>query len=447
MRSKLSSILVATTLAAATAGAQSLTLGDAVSTALDNSPRVSAAEARASAAATRLDGGKQRRMPKIGLSETYIYTNNPAEVFALSLNQGRFDLQEFFLSDPNDPDPLSTWTTRVDFELPIYTGGKLGARIDQAEYMATAEQLELAHARQQVAFDTITAYINLAKAREQVDLLKKARATTAEHVRVAEQFAAQGMVLEADVLRARVYLAEMDEHLTQAQNGARLAEAALNFELGADQATPRQLQPLPGPPMVTGDLEALTAAALDERSDLAAARHKLEAGKLEEKAARPSYFPEVAVVGHYGLYDDQIFGSNGHSGTVMAVAKIDLWGGGAGNSGRAAARHEAAAFGADLQRFEEGVQLEVRQAWQDLETARTRHATATSSLQAAEEALRVRESRFKQGLDRMIDLLDSETALREAEMRELVARYDVALDGYRLRFVSGAQLLDSMEES
>jgi outer membrane protein TolC len=91
--------------------------------------------------------------------------------------------------------------------------------------------------------------------------------------------------------------------------------------------------------------------------------------------------------------------------------------------------------------------LEVRQAWQDLETARTRQATATSSLQAAQEALRVRESRFKQGLDRMIDLLDSETALREAEMRELVARYDVALDGYRLRFVSGAQVLDSMEES
>jgi len=43
------------------------------------------------------------------------------------------------------------------------------------------------------------------------------------------------------------------------------------------------------------------------------------------------------------------------------------------------------------------------------------------------EALRVREHRFTQGLDKMIDLLDAETAAREAELRELVARYDVSL--------------------
>jgi outer membrane protein TolC len=47
----------------------------------------------------------------------------------------------------------------------------------------------------------------------------------------------------------------------------------------------------------------------------------------------------------------------------------------------------------------------------------------------------------------MIDLLDAETALREAEMRELVARYDVALATARLHFVSGATLIPSMEES
>ena len=54
MRWKLSSLLVAMTLAAATAGSQTLSLEEAVRTALENSPRVSAAEERAKAAATRL---------------------------------------------------------------------------------------------------------------------------------------------------------------------------------------------------------------------------------------------------------------------------------------------------------------------------------------------------------------------------------------------------------
>jgi outer membrane protein len=446
MRAQLLSIVVVIT-TAVTVVAQDLTLDQAVETAVSNNPEVTAARERADAAASSFEGGQKYRMPKIGLSESFVYTDNPAEVFALTLNQGRFDMQDFFLADPNSPDPLSTWITRVDLELPVYTSGRLSSRIGQAESMKTAEQHSFAYIREKVAFETITSYVNLAKAREQVKLLDKARSTTAEHVRIAEQYAAQGIILAADVLQARVYLSEMDEYLSQAINGANLAQAALNFQMGADQTTPRTLASLPPTPPIAGDLEDWTTASLGDRQDLAAARLKLEAGRLEEKASRPGYFPEIAVVGHYDLYDDQIFGANGHSGSVMAVAKIDLWGGGSDASARAAARHQTASFEADVHRFEEGVRLGVQQAWQDMATARIRHATATSTVAAAREALRVRESRFTQGLDKMIDLLDAETALRESEMRELVARYDVALGSYRLRFVSGASLTTNMEVS
>jgi len=429
------------------APAAELTLHQAVASALANNPEIRAASERSAAAAERLEGGKRRRLPKIGLSETYLYTNNPAEVFALTLNQGRFDMGGFFLSDPNNPDPLSTWITRADLVLPVYTGGKLSARIGQAESMATAEERSLSHTRDKVTFETITAYINLAKAREHQALLEKAQATTAEHVRLAGQYAAQGVILEADVLQASVYLSEMDDLVMQATNGANLAQAALNFQMGADQTLPRDLTPLPPAGPVAGNLASWISAALEDRQDLAAARLKLEAGRLEEKATRPGYYPEIAVLGHYDLYDDSIFGANGHSGSVMAVAKIDLLGGGSDTAARAAARHETASFEADIHRFEEGVRLEVQQAWLDLTAARTRHTTARKSLAAAKEALRVRESRFKQGLDKMSDLLDAETALREAEMRELVARYDIALDTHHLQYVSGVTLSPSMEDS
>lgn len=424
-----------------------LAIQEAVASALANNPEVRAASERTVAAAERVKGGKRHRLPKIGISETYLYTNNPAEVFALTLNQGRFDMEGFFLSDPNNPDPLSTWITRADLVLPVYTGGKLSARIGQAESMATAEKHSLAHTRERITFETITAYINLAKAREHKALLEKAKATTAEHVRIAEQYAAQGVILEADVLQARVYLSQTDDLATQAANGANLAQAALNFQMGTDQTLPRELTPLPPATPVVGNLASWISASLEERQDLAAARLKLEAGRLEEKAVRPGYYPEIAVLGHYDLYDDAIFGANGHSGSVMAVARIDLFGGGSDTAARAAARHETASFEADIHRFEEGVRLEVQQAWLDLASARTRHVTARKSLAAAKEALRVREHRFTQGLDKMSDLLDAETALREAEMRELVARYDIALATHRLQYVSGAAVIPSLKES
>jgi len=439
--------IVLSLLAATAPMAQELTLDAAVEAALVNNPEILAAQERALAAGSRADQARGHRWFQLDLSEAFSYTNNPAEVFAMELNQGRFDMEKFFLSDPNNPDPLTTWITSLEVTQPIYTGGMLAARIGQAESMATAEEYTSAHARQHVVFETITAYVNLAKAREHEALLKKSRATTAEHVRLAEQYAAQGMILEADVLQARVYLSEVDDLLTQASNGALLAQAALNFQMGADQLLPRTTAPLPPPPPVVGSLEDWIDAALQGRNDLGAARLQMEAGRLEEKAARSRYLPEIGAVGRYDLYDDRIFGANGHSGSVMAFAKINLWRGGSDAAALAAARHNTASFEADIHRFEEGVRLEVQQAWIDLVMAGSLHSTASSALAAAGESLRVRERRFKQGLDKMLDLLDAETALREAEMRELVARYDVTLDTKRVYFLSGKTLIASTEES
>ncbi len=434
-------------IATSAAAAGELSVAEAVQAALDSSPAVQAAAVRAQAAAARARQAEGHRLPQLDLSEIYSYTDNPAEVFAFQLNQERFSFDEFVSTDPNTPDFLSTFMTRLELMLPIYTGGQLGARIDQAGHMATAEELRWHHSREQAAFDTITAYANLAKAREQVGLMSKARSTTARHAELAGSYAGQGLILQAEVLKAKVFLAEMDELLAQADNGARLAEAALNFVMGADQSIPRELTPLPPPPATPGELDDWRAAAVASRRDLAAARRELEAGRLEEKTAKPWYLPEIAASARYDLYDDTIFGSHGGSGSVMAFARIDLYSGGTEAARREAAQLDAAAWGFDVRRFEEGVQLEVQQAWHDLHTARARHATAADSLEAAREALRVREHRFAQGLDKMIDLLDAETAVREAELRELVARYDVSLGGYRLLFVSGGNLTQIMEES
>jgi outer membrane protein len=427
--------------------AQELGLDEAVRTALENNPAVNAAHERSLAAASRARQASGHRLPRIDLSETYSYTDNPAEVFAFKLNQNRFDFEDFVMSDPNNPDPLSTYITSVELTQPIYTGGKLSARIRQAESMAGAEVERCGHVRERVAFETIAAFINVAKAREQVGLLTKARDTTSEHLALAKAYAKQGLILDAEVLKATVFLAEMEEFLATASNGARLAEASLNFQLGADQAIPRRLAAVPPPPAIAGSLEEWAAAALDRRRDLQSARRQLEVGQLEEKASRSGYLPEIGALGKYEMYDDSLFGGNGRSGSIVAFARINLYRGGSDRAALAAARHENSSFAANIDRFEEGVRLEVEQAWQDLVTARIRRDTAAESLAAAREAVRVREQRFKQGLDKMIDLLDAETSLRQAELRELVARYDIALTSYRLLFASGGTLTQSTEES
>jgi len=436
--SLITSILIIATSAAS--AQEVLTVDAAVNLALERSPAVQAARSAAEAADARHRKARGFRLPTVDLSETYSRTDNPAEAFAMTLNQKRFDFDDFLVSDPNNPDALNTWITRLEVVQPVYTGGELSARIGQAELMATAENLTWRHVREQVAFDTMTAFTNTAKAREYLELLKQARKTTSEHVDLADRYAAQGLIVKAELLKAQVELAKMDEMVANAIRDAKLAEAALNFHMGLDQNLTHRLAQLPPPHPITNEIGTWLESGLEKRADLQAAQQRLDVGRLEEKAVRSGFLPEVAVIGRYDLYDDSPFGSNGDSASVVAVATINLFRGGSDAAGLEAARFDTSSGKYRIKRFEEGIRLEIQQAWRDLQTARQRHATAHTAVEAAREALRVREHRFKQGLDKMIDLLDAETALRESEVRELVARYDLTLAGQRLHYASGTPL-------
>jgi outer membrane protein TolC len=129
----------------------------------------------------------------------------------------------------------------------------------------------------------------------------------------------------------------------------------------------------------------------------------------------------------------------------MVNARLNLFRGGSDIHAARAAGHDVAAYEANIRRFEEGIKLEVEQSWRNMKTAHARRETAEASLAAAAEALRITERRFEQGLDRMIDLLDSETALRESEVRELVARYDAAFAAFSLSYACGLPILESFD--
>lgn len=422
--------------------AAELTLQQAMTTALEKNPTIAASSAKVSVAHAREKQAEGYRLPTVDLTEVFSYTDNPAEVFAFTLNQRRFDMDEFFQSDPNTPDALDTWVTRLEITQPIYVGGKISSRNEQASLMALSAAKNLSHVQQKVVFDVATAFANALKAEEHLEVVQRARETTAAHVALAEKFAAEGFIIGADVLTAQVHLAQMDEMLAESESNADLAQSALDFSMGIDQSSRHQLHGLPRTPDVTQPMAAWIDQGVANRRDLEAHRRELDAGRLEEKAVSPGFKPEIAVKGQYELYDDQLFGSNGHSGSVMAFAKINLFSGGSDTAQVEAARQEALSGEHNIKLFEQGVRLEVRSAYAQVQTAKKRQMTAKRAVEAAREALRVREKRFEQGLDKMIDLLDSETALRESELRELVARYDLTLSTYRLYFTSGQSLTE-----
>lgn len=434
---------------AATSALPPLTLPEAMTLGRQRARTVAAAEARRAAAEARLDQARGHRLPTVRLQEIWMRTDSPAEAFALTLNQERFSFQDFVSGDPNHPDAVENAVTRLEVEMPLYTGGELASRIGQAELMAEASGHGADGSADAAALAAADAYLGLAKAGERVALLERSLETVTAHADTARAYVEQGMLVRSEQLRAEVEVARVEDMLEEARGGVRVARAALAFRLATEpreltfaapgapsDSTPGTLPPVPPPPPPPEPLETWLARAAD-RPDLAAARLMARTAELEVEAKKALLKPRVGLVLRGDLVDDSPFGDHGDSTAIIAQGSIDLWAGGSHRAAVAAARAEADAARHEVDEMEEGIRLEVRQAWVAAASARRRHVTATAATDAAREAERITEERFRAGVASTLDLLDATTARREAETRALVARTEATLASLRLAVAAG----------
>ncbi len=433
-RVTLATTLVA--LSASQAGAQSLSLAEAMAQARAGAREVKAAAARAEAAAARVEQAKGFRLPSVVLQGMFVSTDSPAEAFAFRLNQERFSFSDFMVADPNNPNRLETGITRLEIHLPVYTGGELSGRIAQAGHAADAAGQSRSRAGDEAALAAAEAYLMLKQAQDFAALLERARATVAAHVELARAYADQGMLVASEVMRAEVELARVDDMVAKARGDMAVAAANLAFRLGRELEASWELTPVPVPPPLTEELPQWLEWAAS-RADLRAAEKLLAAGELEAQVRRAAYLPRVGVVARGDLVDDVPFGTRGRSATVMAMASLNLFAGGSDRAAVAAARWEAAAGREEVEKFRQGVRLQVKQAFEEARTATLRQQTAQRALAAARETERITEERFRAGIVKMIDLLDAATARREAETRELVARTEAVAARLRLAVAAG----------
>lgn len=415
-----------------------LDLASAIRLAREHNPQLLGSEAGAEAAAAARREAQRSRLPVLTARERALRTDSPADAFGLQLMQERFSFPAFTMSDPNDPEPIDNFTTELELRLPVFTGGALSAGIRQAGEMAAAASAIRDHTARAVDLAVTEAYHGALLAERFRALAEQAHATTARHVEQAQAFFDTGMIVESDLLQARVQLARMEENRVRARGGAQLAQAGLNRAMGVELSRAHALVepgPAPSPPVET--LEAALAQALANRADLRAADRQAAALAAGVTRARAEYFPQIGVAARYDWNDDRAFGTAGDSYLLVAQAEWNLWNWGQTRArvARSQGEHRAARE-AQRERAAQ-VEFEVRQAWQALDEARQRCAVTASAVAAAERALAILEERFAQGVARLTDLLDAETLAHEQRVRDAQARFDLAIAVRLLSFSIG----------
>ncbi|NOY52727.1 MAG: TolC family protein [Deltaproteobacteria bacterium] len=418
---------------------QTLTLTEGIRTTLKNHPALKAAGYALNAADEAVREARGGFLPRIDLSETFNRTTGPGEVFWTELSQERFSLSDFAATNPNDPDAISNYNTQVTLVQPLYTGGKLSAGYQISKLQRGAVEKKREQTRQQVIREFTTAYYRALLAGRYVKVAEKAKAAVEAHVKMARDLLEQGMVLRSDLLRAQVRLSEVESRLITAKNQRKLALANLNRIMGVDQGRDYQLvdqeKTTPSPP--EEELPQLIREAEAHRPDLAGLKRMKEAAEKGVTVARSAFLPHINLVARYDRNDRDFLGSDGEYWSVMAVAGINLFEGLSGRARVRRARADAARMSSLVTRAEEGIEMEVRKAYLNMKEAGARLEVARRTVAMSEAGMKIVEDRYRNGMGRITELLDTEASLTRARTDEARARYDLNLSRTHLDFALG----------
>jgi outer membrane protein TolC len=99
---------------------------------------------------------------------------------------------------------------------------------------------------------------------------------------------------------------------------------------------------------------------------------------------------------------------------------------------------------ADISRrnLEDGIELEVRAAFLEIEAARERLRSQEKNVEMAEEGLEIANERYLQGYATNLEVLDSQLALNTARQNQLQAIHDLNLAIAKMKKAMGTLLSD-----
>jgi len=438
-----SAMLVGTALAQSSA--PPLTLHDAASIALEKNPLRKASLADTKAASAGVREAQSFLMPHVSFSEQATRGNDPVYVFGSKLRQQRFTTDDFFLNQLNTPLPYGNFSTRFGGTWNLFDSFASWHGVNRAKEMNIAASHQLERTDQEILFRVVQSYYGVFLAMKQLEVAEHSQKTAKSIMDRSQVRYDAGLVVESDLLSAKVRLASREQELIRARNNLEFAQAQLNTGMGVSVDTPYQLvDPLAERNLPVSSLPDLEQKALTTRPDLKRIEAQQTAQELSVAIAKSSFGPRLNAFAGWEM-DNPTFlaGGGGNSWLGGIELQIDLFQGGAKRAALSRERANAEKITALKQAANNAVRLEVRRAYYDQDASRQQVEVARSAITQALESLRIDQDRYDGGLLTITDLLGAEEAARRTQTDYLQAIYQFHISYANLELACGTLNLQS----
>ncbi len=177
----------------------------------------------------------------------------------------------------------------------------LRGQAKELQEQAKAQKIALEEARSDVITRTAMAYLELAKVRHSLELLRAEQESAEKILAVTQDRESQGFELPVEVTKAQLTKARVVERILQLEEREDQLEVFLRYQLGLSENQAIEVTPedLPGEAEQAGD--NLIAAALTNNPGLRLAESDVRAKEFRLKGEKRGYLPTLELVSIYSL--------------------------------------------------------------------------------------------------------------------------------------------------
>ncbi|MFH4483317.1 TolC family protein [Vibrio diabolicus] len=305
---------------------------------------------------------------------------------------------------------------------PIFTGGRISAAQSAAEGKTDEAKSQLLMEQQARFEDLSKYYFSVVLAKEVLATRQAVEAGLKKHRDFAIKLEEQGQIAHVERLQAEASLDKASVETRKAASDLSIAQAALGKLLAQDDAVE------PAESLFINDSLPPLTAFVDQTLltypglELLNAKHKQASSLI--KAEKGKYYPEVYLYGDYSLYEDDSLASQMKPDWLVGVGvSIPL----IESTGRSekvkAAQSVVSQVDSLKSQAKQDLSLLVQKTYLEAQQAIDEVQGLASSIELANENLRLREKAFTQGLSSSLDVVDAQLYVASIETQRSAARF------------------------
>ncbi|MFQ5499755.1 MAG: TolC family protein [Candidatus Zixiibacteriota bacterium] len=412
---------------ASSARAEQLTLDDCIELALKNRASIIAARGRETTAGMDKLNALGAFLPQVRASYSY----NKGRQFGIDPPNRIFDDtgKVIGFSDEQDIGPDKRYS--VDASISVFNLSNwlnyFGARASKK-----AAHLDVISSEQDLILAVKTSYYAYLASAQNVDVQQQAVDRSQEQLKLIQSKFDLGSAAKSDVLKQKVRLGNDKLEQLRATNAVITTRATLAWTIGVDPNTDMQFDTSYISREYSGGLDAAVNFGLEHEPGLLSARAELDASNLGVHSRLADYLPTVSVFGSYSDFSGtQAFPSvfdysfkNRNFGFSVSLNIFDGFSRERNLSRARVTRNNAHALLADTRNQ---VSRDIKTAFYDIEQQREAMLVSQENVDAAQEDLNITQEKYNLGAATILDLLDAQVSLKQAQVSLIRVAFDLNL--------------------